>query len=632
MLIYIPLFFLASCALSVIFTRICITVLPLFGLVDIPRGRHQHEKPVPRGGGIGFILAFAIVSFLYLGLTGWLGAGGCNSFRCRLLLELGVPLFLISLLGVLDDKFELSSKLKLFVQLGIALYFYFIGAGYQSFLGFALPVYISLPLTVVWVIGITNAFNLIDGMDGVAAGLASISAFALAVWFFISGGQSDYLMTMVIFCGACIGFLRYNFSPAKIFMGDTGSLFIGTFFAYFSMVESAKAVTFTSLMVPVLAMGVPVFDVFLAICRRLYRKYILKEPGVGVMTGDHDHIHHRIQDETKNPRKTAWSLYFLAFIMVAGAMAAALVSNVMQVLSFIILLVILFAVIRFATIEFYDAATLISEGIRIPHRKFLFTAVHPLVDFGLLVAAYFIMVRVFYRQLPVNPYSFKQLLCYLAPFPVVLSLSGVYRTYWLRVGICRFFKLFTMYALASVIVLAIALALIVQEYGLDRDRISLMREFYAAYIFFGCILIMVERFMLHYLECYGFKMLGANVESRSKPIYRTVIYGGGLYCRLFITSQYSANGEKVLRKVVGIVDDNISLHGLNVYGVDVLGNADDLPRLLEKYKFDELVIALKAVTDETRKKLIDFGKKNHIRVSEFRISIEDYTEENVKNI
>ena len=639
--IFIPLFFLASCALSLLFTRICITVLPVLGLVDIPRGRHQHERIVPRGGGIGFILAFAISFVFYLALTGWLGTGKLAVFRKELLLELGVPLLLITVLGVLDDKFELSSRLKLVVQLGIAVYFFFSGAGFRSILGFPLPIYAALPVTVVWVIGITNAFNLIDGLDGVAAGLASISAFALALWFLISGDQADYLMVMVIFCGACVGFLRYNFSPAQIFMGDTGSLFIGTFFAYFSMVESAKAVTFTSLLVPVLAMGVPIFDVFLAICRRLYRKYILKEPGVGVMTGDHDHIHHRIQDETKDQKKTAYSLYFLAFLMVGGAMAAALVSSVMQGLSFAILLVVLFVAIRFATIEFYDAASLISEGIRVPHRKFLFTALHPIVDLLLLSTAYFVMVKVFLRDIPGNPFSLRQALCYIAPFPVVLSLSGIYRTYWLRVGIGSFFKLFLMFALASVIVLAIALGLILLDFPQllggafgnnvpeavwqqARKQISHMREFYTAYVFFGCSLIMAERFILHYLECYGFKMLGADVDSRSKPISRTLIYGGGLYCRLFISSQYCANGEKAERRVIGIIDDNASLHGLNVYGLDVLGNCDDLPRILEKYKFDEVVIALKAVTDETRKRLIAFGKANKIKIREFRITIDEY--------
>ncbi len=618
------LLFLASICLSLFLTRVLITILPLFGLVDIPRGRHQHEKVVPRGGGLAFIITFGVITILYFILTGGLqGGGGVFFVRKALLFQLGIPLSVITVLGVLDDRYELSSKLKLAVQLIVAVFFYVSGAGYNSLLGFSLPVYLALPLTIFWVIGITNAFNLIDGMDGVAAGLASISAFSLAIWFFISGSAPDNLMLMIIFCGALLGFLKYNFSPAKIFMGDTGSLFIGTFFAYFSMMESVKTATFTSLLVPLLAMGVPVFDVFLAICRRLSRKYIHKEPGVGVMTGDHDHIHHRIQDETKDQRKTAYTLYILAFLMAGGAMVAVFFSDRMLFLSFAILLTVLFFVVRFATIEFYDAATIISNGIKVPHKKYLFIAVHPLVDIFLIAVAYIITARLFYRDNPFDPYSFKQLFCYLAPYPVVLGLSGIYRTYWLRTGIVRFFKFFLMYALASVIVLALVFYVVIAENGLDRDKISVLREFYSSFVLLGCVLIMMERFLLHYLESAGFKMLGARVEARKNKLKNTVIYGGGLYCRIFLASQYCSNGEKVERKVLGIIDDNPSLHGLNVYGLDVLGNCNDLYSIWEKYKFDEIVIALKAVTDETRKFLYDFGKAHNIKIREFCIIINE---------
>lgn len=618
------LLFLASTALSLLLTRGLITVLPLFGLVDIPRGRHQHEKVVPRGGGLAFIITFALITALYFMLTGGLDVeGGSVILRKKLLFQLGIPLFAITVLGVFDDRFELSSKLKLFVQLLIAVFFYFSGAGFVTLLGFSLPVYIALPLTVVWVIGITNAFNLIDGMDGVAAGLASISAFSLAIWFFISGASPDNLMFMIIFCGALLGFLKYNFSPAKIFMGDTGSLFIGTFFAYFSMMESVKTVTFTSLLVPVLAMGVPIFDVFLAICRRLSRKYIHKEPGVGVMTGDHDHIHHRIQDETKDQKKTAYTMYILAFLMAGGAMCAVFVGDRMRFLSFAILLTVLFFVVRFATIEFYDAATIFSRGIKIPYKKYLFTAIHPLMDVFLLFTAYMLIAHLFKNEEDFAPWTVKQILCYLAPYPVVLGLSGVYRTYWLRSGIGQFFKLFLMYALASVIVLGTVLYVAAgKELGFGREFI-LLRQFYGLYVLLGGVFIFVERFFLHYLASAGVKMLGARVEGRNAEIKNTILYGGGLYCRLFLIAQYSANGQRAERKVVGVIDDDPSLRGLNVYGLDVLGNSDELPTIRKKLAFDEIVIALKAVTEENRKKLYDFGKANDIKVQEFRLELDE---------
>ena len=596
-------------------TYLCIHLLPLLGMIDVPRGRHQHARPVPRGGGIAIILSFVLTGVA----ASLLLQGGEETDR--LMIQLGPPIAAIAVLGFLDDRYELGSWVKLLAQIMVALYFFFADAGIGSLLDHELPVWVALPLTVCWVVGITNAFNLIDGMDGVAAGLASIAAFAMTAWVILTDGTIAVAVALMIFCGACLGFLRYNFSPARIFMGDTGSLFIGMLFAYFSMAESAKAITLTSLLVPILAMGVPIFDVFLAILRRLFRKYVKKEPGVGIMTGDHDHLHHRINQEEHNQPKTARKLYFLAILLSVGAISSALVSNLLQTLSFAILLLIIFVVVRFATIEFYDAVSLISEGIRIPHRKFLVTAFHPVLDFLLLTGAYLIVSVIFQRNIMISPYTLKQALFYLAPFPVVLGISGIYRTYWLRPGVSQFYKLLLALIVASTIVLAMALGFILIEFdGINRDQISLMREFYTAYVFLGIFLIFLERFLLHYIESYSFRKL-AMITERKRKLYRTVVYGGGIYCKMFLTSQYSVSQIPPERQVVGIIDDNPSLRGLNVYGQNILGTSRDLAKLKEKYRFDEIVIALGPITQRMRERLVQFGRENGVRVVEFSFQI-----------
>ena len=600
-----------------VFTSICIRLLPLLGMIDVPHGRHQHVRPVPRGGGIAIILSFVLTSAAAFLLMNW------SADESSLLLQLGPPIAIMGVLGFLDDRFELGSWIKLLAQIGVALHFYMTDAGIGNLLNYELPFWIALPLTICWVVGITNAFNLIDGMDGVAAGLASIAAFSMTVWLILIGGATAVAAMLMIFCGACLGFLRYNFSPAKIFMGDTGSLFIGMLFAYFSMAESAKAITLTSLLVPILAMGVPIFDVFLAILRRIFRKYVRKEPGVGIMTGDHDHLHHRIDQEMHDQPKTARKLYSLAVLLSVGAILSALVSNLLQTLSFAIIMVIIFIVVRFATIEFYDAVSLISEGIRIPHRKFLITAFHPVLDILLLTTAYLLVSVIFQRNIMISPYQLRQALFYLAPFPVVLGLSGVYRTYWLRPGVTQFYKLLLAMLVASTIVLAMALGFILIEFEwIDRDQISLMREFYTAYVCMGIFFVFVERFILHYIESYCFRKL-AMITERKRKLYRTVVYGGGIYCKMFLTSQYSATNAPLERQVIGIIDDNPSLRGLNVYGQNVLGRSRDLVRLKEKYRFDEIVIALGTISDRMREKLIRFGAENNVRVMEFSFQIDE---------
>ncbi len=621
----VPLYCLAAATLSMFFTRLCIEMLPLFRMMDVPRGRHQHEKPVPRGGGLAIILSFSLVMLWYLIFN---TPTGKSWYHHTLIVQFGPPLLAITILGLLDDRFELRSIVKLAVHIAIGCYLYWQGARIDSILGFSIPVYLALPLTVCWCIGIINAFNLIDGMDGLASGLAMISAFSMAAWQIIIQGEISSTVSLMVFCGACLGFLRYNFSPARIFLGDTGSMFIGLFFAYFSIIQSSKAVTITSLLVPVLAMGIPLFDVFLAIVRRLYRRYILKMPDVGIMTGDHDHLHHRLQGQLQNTRKTAYTIYKVAILLVVGAMAAAMVDNVMQSLSFAILLLVLSSVVRFATIEFYDAAKLFSEGIRIPRRKFILTALHPVLDVVLLTIAYVCICTLFQRDMETSPYTLKRMMFYIAPYPLVLILSGIYRTYWLRVGIARYYKLVMMLVIASFVVLALALGDLLLEFGKDRDQISLMREFFVAYALFGSALILMERFFLHYLESFGLQNIANSItEGQKKSLPRTLIYGGGLFCKLYLISLSSASKQQDKRKVIGILDDNSMLCRLNVYGLDVLGNIDELDFLLKKYKFNEIVIALRNTPEETRQKLRKFGKDHHIAIREFSCQVNVLEEE-----
>ena len=612
--------------LSMFCTRLCIEILPFFRMMDIPRGRHQHAKPVPRGGGLAIIISFSAVMLWYLIFN---TPPDKDWYEHTLLMQFGPPLLAITVLGLLDDRFELRSIVKLAVHIAIGVYLYWQGARIDSILDFSIPVYLALPLTVCWCIGIINAFNLIDGMDGLASGLAMIAAFSMAAWQLITHGELTSTVCLMVFCGACLGFLRYNFSPARIFLGDTGSMFIGLFFAYFSIIQSTKAVTITSLLVPILAMGIPLFDVFLAIVRRLHRRYILKMPDVGIMTGDHDHLHHRLQGQLQNTRKTAYTFYRLAVFMVLGAMVAALLDNVMQSLSFAILLIVVFSVIRFATIEFYDATKLLSEGIRIPRRKFILTALHPVLDVILLLFAYFCICTLFQRDLETSPYTLKRIMFYIAPYPLVLILSGIYRTYWLRASITRYYKLVLMLGIASLVVLALVLGNLLLEHGLDRDKISLMREFFVAYALFGCALILMERFFLHYLESFGLQNIANSItEGKKEVLPRTLIYGGGLFCKLYLISLSSASRQQDKRKVIGILDDNSMLCRLNVYGLNVLGNIDELEELLEKYKFDEIVIALRSTTDETRQKLREFGKAHHIAIREFTCQVNDLESSN----
>ncbi|MBO5792624.1 MAG: undecaprenyl/decaprenyl-phosphate alpha-N-acetylglucosaminyl 1-phosphate transferase, partial [Lentisphaeria bacterium] len=376
--LYLP-YVTMGLVLALLLTRTAIFVLPRIGFIDVPHGRHQHAKPVPRGGGIAIWFSF----FLTVALLTMMFKHNGNSHygeTLRFLLNFLGPALIILLTGVLDDRYELRSVVKLLAQIAAGCVLYFSGVGITSLYHLQLPVAVALPLTVLWCVIIINAFNLIDGLDGIASGLAVISSFLLAIWVGSTGGSEVMVMILLIFSGCNLGFLRYNFSPAKIFMGDTGSMFLGLFFAYVSMLCSAKSVTLTTFFVPLAAIGIPIFDVFLAIWRRFFRRYINKQSQCSIMQGDHDHLHHRIFHETGSTHKTACIIYALSLFFSLFTMGSVLLRHQVPALFFLLLLTTFFVMIRCASIEVFDTLRCVVKGLQVPHRNILFTVAHPVLD------------------------------------------------------------------------------------------------------------------------------------------------------------------------------------------------------------------------------------------------------------
>ena len=591
MAVYLP-YMAAALLLSLVLTRWAIFLLPRLGMVDVPHGRHQHEHPVPRGGGIAVWLSFFAVSVFMLLVTKKYNAAFHGEF-VRLLEHISLPAFLILLLGIIDDKRGLRSVTKLVCQILIAVLIYFSGSGISHLLGFPLPVYVGLPLTVIWAILIINAFNLVDGLDGIAAGLGAIASFLLAVWMLVSGGARPMTAVLLIFCGACLGFLKYNFSPARIFLGDAGSLFIGLFFAQVSMYSSEKAATFTALLVPLMALGIPLFDVFLAVWRRFFRRYVLKDTNANIMQGDHDHLHHRIQNQTGQQRRTAFGIYIVSALLSVMTMFSVFMDKRLPALLFLLLLITIFTCIRYAYIEIYDTISSVSEGIRTPHRNFLFTALHPVIDAMLVVAAFWITHWCLAALRPPRQVD-GWVLIFAVPFTLCLCFSGIYRTFWLRTGIHRYFQLIRYLMMSGVA--GFVLNYIICAWYLDNPPESARNfcGFYLLFFLLAVFFLVAERFAIHYLESFGFRQLYTKKLGPAVQCRRVLIYGGGLFCRIYLTYIYS--GFSTLPRdtvIVGICDDNKALHGLNVYGFPVLGDLDHLEEIMQRSGFNEIMVTVR---------------------------------------
>jgi UDP-GlcNAc:undecaprenyl-phosphate/decaprenyl-phosphate GlcNAc-1-phosphate transferase len=263
-----------------------------FGIVDRPSGPlKKHAEPVPYLGGLAVYLSFLLTTaFIYQ--------------YSREVLGILLAGAIIVILGLVDDLGVLSPSVKLFGQLVAATVL--VKASIYIKLSI-LPAWVAVALTILWVMAITNAFNLIDIMDGLASGVGAIAALVLVIINYQSGKELIVPLSVAL-AGSLIGFLRHNFKPAKIYLGDTGSLFIGLMLAALSMNGAYTRVSLVGVLAPILILGVPVFDMLLVI-------YIRFRRGIPVMQGSSDHFALRLRKWRLSVVQTVVSSYFVAFLL-----------------------------------------------------------------------------------------------------------------------------------------------------------------------------------------------------------------------------------------------------------------------------------------------------------------------------
>jgi UDP-GlcNAc:undecaprenyl-phosphate GlcNAc-1-phosphate transferase len=292
--------FACSLVLSVLFTPLLREFALHRGWVDRPdNNRKLHRRPIPRIGGVPIVLAYtASLSALLL-----IGAQRGVPVRAHLpvVWSLLLPASLVFVIGLLDDLIGLQPWVKLSGEIFAALLAYVGGIQIHAVLWYPVPTYVALPVTIAWLIGCTNAFNLIDGLDGLATGIGLVATVTTLLAGAIEGDAGLVTATAPL-AGALLGFLIFNFNPASIFLGDGGSLWVGFMLACCGVIWCEKSVTAMSIMAPIMALSIPLLDTALSIVRRFLRR----QP---IFTADRGHIHHRLVDRGLSPRRTALLLY-----------------------------------------------------------------------------------------------------------------------------------------------------------------------------------------------------------------------------------------------------------------------------------------------------------------------------------
>ena len=310
--------FLISALLTPLVKKIAIHI----GALDYPNARKIHKVPMPRLGGLAIYVAF---------LIGYAIFGEINTQMISILI------------GIFDDIKPIKARYKLLAQIFAALFVVIYGQVYFteiSFLGLKIYIskYLSYAISTLFIVAITNSINIIDGLDGLAAGVSSIYFLTIAIIAFLINqiGGLDIILSLIML-GATLGFLLYNFPPARIFMGDTGSLFLGYMISIIALL-GFKITTITSLVVPLCILAIPIFDTAFAILRRL-----LKHQNIGV--ADKEHFHHQLLKMRYSPTASILIIYFINILFAAVSIFFVLGDNKIAIAIYVALMILLLFVV-----------------------------------------------------------------------------------------------------------------------------------------------------------------------------------------------------------------------------------------------------------------------------------------------
>jgi len=301
--------------ISVITTPLVRKLAIKVNAIDVPKDeRRIHSKPIPVMGGLAIYISFVIGTILYNGILTPSQTG----------IIIGVTIIVVG--GIIDDIKDLSPKYKVLIQVIAAICLILSGVRitiitnpFIQFYPYLNMGWINIPVTIIWIVGVTNAFNLIDGLDGLAAGIAFISSVTLMIISILNGRLEAAFLTAVL-SGAILGFLPYNFNPASIFMGDTGSQLLGFLLAAISIEGAIKSATAFVIAVPILAFGLPIYDTLFAMIRR-------KVNGKSIMQADKGHLHHRLLDMGLSQKQAVIIMYFISVVLSGIAIIAMQVST-----------------------------------------------------------------------------------------------------------------------------------------------------------------------------------------------------------------------------------------------------------------------------------------------------------------
>ena len=610
--------FLAPLVVTLLATPVVRELNRRLGMVDKPDPRRINKVPIPRGGGVALVFGVLVPYLAFHLVTGRPWIQGLSDPQAYVLSALAVA---IALLGFADDRFSLPPKAKLLGQVVVAvLVWAWAGLGFRV-LWPALPVGLDCLLTVFWIVGAVNAFNLIDGLDGLASGLALIAVVGMAGALFFMRNPQATLFYFAL-AGGLLGFLRYNYHPASVFLGDAGSMFLGFTVSTLPLASQVPNSFLVSVGVPLLAMGVPIFDTALAILRRSVRHLLARRlPGTDakageVMTADADHLHHRIlRAAGLNQRKAAWILYVCAASLVVTGLVAMLLKSHAAGLWLAALAVSAVVIFKDAKIELFDAGSLLNAvahaSDRQSRRRFAVLSVPFYVFFDLfaLVAVFFVCAWALRMPLDLHAIRAHLSVRVFSTFAFLVFFRA-YRTAWSRALPSNYVRLFLACAFGSV-----AGSVFVYYWpSLSIFQLKAMTLAYAVVAFTALLVLRAFRGLVRDV----FYAVDCSRLVARKDVSRILVYGAGLRYQAFrreLVRTTAAND----RIIVGLLDDNVYLKGRYIGGIRVCGTINDAPSVVNALNVDAVVVACR-VSDDWLKVVREILRPTGVKLTLFSVS------------
>jgi UDP-GlcNAc:undecaprenyl-phosphate GlcNAc-1-phosphate transferase len=578
-----------------------------YGRVAKPKTDRWHKKPTAMLGGVAIWLAVFLSYLVFIRPATTQGSGHFPGSFLDVVMGASSFLFLV---GLADDFLHTKPYQKLIGQV--------MGSAFIIYYCLALPwtnySALNVALTIFWLIGITNAINLLDNMDGLASGIAIIASGFLALSFLATGQLTEALM-LATFAGALLGFLVYNSSPASIFMGDCGSMFIGFFLASAALVNVSGGRSrslLPVLAVPILVLFIPIFDTtFVTIIRKL--------SGRAASQGGRDHTSHRLVALGMSERHAVWMLYGLAAL---SGVLALLVQEVKldvslaAIAGFTIVLTLLG--VYLAGVKVYDETeealaagenSLYAFLIDLSYKRRIFEV---LLDLILIILAYWGAYAVKFGALSGSA-AWK---LFLRTLPVLVFVKmaaflvmGVYR------GIWRYTSLDDLIVFAKAVVLGSVLSVIVVLFAFRFEGFSR-----TVFLIDGVLM-----FMFLAGSRMAFRLFRQVIPvARSGEGRRVLIYGAGDGGELLLRELL--NNRSLKYSPVGFLDDDPAKSGKLIHGLKVYGGNGDLNSVCEQHEINEVLISSSRMSEERLQKIVSFCRTQNILVKRMRITIEDVTE------